>query len=163
MPEATVTTEDIYEALKTVYDPEIPVNIVDLGLVYDVQIKESDVYVQMTVGQGTGVIGFEAELLAIGSCPEIPTPTAPPIPTATATCPPVRESQQAVGSTWVHSGGELELADLRTTIVVDDPCQSVLAAVSLRAATNKVIPVPETIRVITDSGQEARSNSLARS
>ena len=36
MPEATVTTEDIYEALKSVYDPEIPVNIVDLGLVYDV-------------------------------------------------------------------------------------------------------------------------------
>ncbi len=33
MPEATVTKEDIYEALKSVYDPEIPVNVVDLGLV----------------------------------------------------------------------------------------------------------------------------------
>ncbi len=41
MAEATITTEAIYEALKTVYDPEIPVNIVDLGLVYDVQAKDT--------------------------------------------------------------------------------------------------------------------------
>jgi len=31
------TKEDIIAALKTVYDPEIPVNIWDLGLVYDIQ------------------------------------------------------------------------------------------------------------------------------
>ena len=65
MPEATVTTEDIYEALKSVYDPEIPVNIVDLGLVYDVQVNDSDVYVQMTLtfpGCGMGpYIGQQAE------------------------------------------------------------------------------------------------------
>ena len=65
MAEATVTTEDIYEALKAVYDPEIPVNIVDLGLVYDVQITDSDVYVQMTLtfpGCGMGpYIGQQAE------------------------------------------------------------------------------------------------------
>ena len=42
-------TQEVYECLKSVYDPEIPVNIVDLGLIYDVQIKESDVYVQMTL------------------------------------------------------------------------------------------------------------------
>ncbi len=65
MTEATVTKEDIYEALKSVYDPEIPVNVVDLGLVYDVQVNESDVYVQMTLtfpGCGMGpYIGQQAE------------------------------------------------------------------------------------------------------
>ena len=36
------TTEDVYSELRQVYDPEIPVNIVDLGLVYDCQIEEGD-------------------------------------------------------------------------------------------------------------------------
>ena len=43
------TKEDILETLRTVYDPEIPLNIVDLGLVYDVQVNDKDVYVQMTL------------------------------------------------------------------------------------------------------------------
>jgi len=42
-------TQEIYEHLKGVYDPEIPVNIVDLGLIYEVRIKDTDVYVQMTL------------------------------------------------------------------------------------------------------------------
>jgi metal-sulfur cluster biosynthetic enzyme len=45
----TLETQDIYDSLKAVYDPEIPVNIVDLGLVYDVQVKDNDVKVQMTL------------------------------------------------------------------------------------------------------------------
>ena len=46
----TVSRDEVYEALKTVYDPEIPVNVVDLGLIYDVQVDEkNDVYVQMTL------------------------------------------------------------------------------------------------------------------
>ena len=52
-----INEEIIYEALKDVYDPEIPVNIVDLGLVYGVEIKENDVKVNMTltfVGCGMG-------------------------------------------------------------------------------------------------------------
>ncbi len=32
--------ENIIEALKTIYDPEIPVDIYELGLIYDVQISE---------------------------------------------------------------------------------------------------------------------------
>lgn len=44
-----VGVQDIYDSLKAVYDPEIPVNIVDLGLIYDVQINDSNVYVQMTL------------------------------------------------------------------------------------------------------------------
>jgi probable FeS assembly SUF system protein SufT len=44
----------LWEALKTVFDPEIPVNIVDLGLIYNLQIKELGdnrygVEVQMTL------------------------------------------------------------------------------------------------------------------
>jgi FeS assembly SUF system protein len=31
----------IVEALKTVFDPEIPVNIYELGLIYDVEVQES--------------------------------------------------------------------------------------------------------------------------
>jgi probable FeS assembly SUF system protein SufT len=36
---ASVTEEQVMERLRTCYDPEIPVNIVDLGLVYDLQIQ----------------------------------------------------------------------------------------------------------------------------
>jgi metal-sulfur cluster biosynthetic enzyme len=44
-----VTEEQVYEALKEVYDPEIPVSIVDLGLVYDVKIIDDWVGVKMTL------------------------------------------------------------------------------------------------------------------
>lgn len=37
-----VDEQEIWEILKTCYDPEIPVNIVDLGLVYDVHVVEAD-------------------------------------------------------------------------------------------------------------------------
>jgi FeS assembly SUF system protein len=40
----------IVEALKTVYDPEIPVNIYELGLIYDVDLQEGGVvHVKMTL------------------------------------------------------------------------------------------------------------------
>lgn len=44
----TVTKEDIINALKTVYDPEISVNIWDLGLIYDIAINPGDVVITMT-------------------------------------------------------------------------------------------------------------------
>ena len=38
------------EALKTVRDPEIPVNLVDLGLIYELIVnKDGTVYVEMTL------------------------------------------------------------------------------------------------------------------
>ncbi len=41
--------ESVVLALKQVYDPEIPVNIYDLGLIYELNInKEHDVYIKMT-------------------------------------------------------------------------------------------------------------------
>jgi len=37
---AVPTREEVLEALKVVHDPEIPVNVIDLGLVYDVKVSE---------------------------------------------------------------------------------------------------------------------------
>ena len=43
-------TEAVIAALKTVFDPEIPVNIYDLGLIYDIAINEEQhVHLQMTL------------------------------------------------------------------------------------------------------------------
>ena len=42
--------EKVIEALKTVRDPEIPVNLVDLGLIYDLVVtKTGTIYVEMTL------------------------------------------------------------------------------------------------------------------
>ena len=47
--EKTKIEERIVNVLKTVYDPEIPVNIYDLGLIYKVDVKdEGDVDIDMT-------------------------------------------------------------------------------------------------------------------
>ncbi len=47
--EKTAIEERIVDVLKTVYDPEIPVNIYDLGLIYKVDVKDSgDVDIDMT-------------------------------------------------------------------------------------------------------------------
>ena len=42
--------EEIVKALKTVYDPEIPVDIYELGLIYEIKVEEDgNTYVQMTL------------------------------------------------------------------------------------------------------------------
>jgi metal-sulfur cluster biosynthetic enzyme len=43
------TTEEVYDQLRQVFDPEIPVNIVDLGLIYDVKVEEPKVLITMTL------------------------------------------------------------------------------------------------------------------
>lgn len=43
------TVEEVRESLKTCFDPEIPVNIVDLGLVYGIEEQEGNVKVSMTL------------------------------------------------------------------------------------------------------------------
>ncbi len=40
--EKTALEERIVDILKTVYDPEIPVNIYDLGMIYKIDVKEDD-------------------------------------------------------------------------------------------------------------------------
>ena len=41
--------EKVIEEIKKIYDPEIPVNIYELGLIYDIIIKDKDVIVKMTL------------------------------------------------------------------------------------------------------------------
>ncbi len=50
-PAVPVSSEDeVVEALRTVFDPEIPVNVYDLGLIYDLKVAESgDVDIMMTL------------------------------------------------------------------------------------------------------------------
>ncbi|MBA4148712.1 MAG: putative Fe-S cluster assembly protein SufT [Verrucomicrobia bacterium] len=62
-----VDEKQLWDTLKTCYDPEIPVNIVDLGLVYDLHVEplpggSNKVYVKMTLtapgcGMGTVIAG----------------------------------------------------------------------------------------------------------
>ena len=41
--------EKVVERICQIYDPEIPVNIYELGLIYDIKIKDKDVQVKMTL------------------------------------------------------------------------------------------------------------------
>ena len=41
--------EKVIDEIKKIYDPEIPVNIYELGLIYDISIKDNDVSVKMTL------------------------------------------------------------------------------------------------------------------
>jgi probable FeS assembly SUF system protein SufT len=74
-----VGEEEVWDRLRTVYDPEIPVNIVDLGLVYDCQIsKEAEhgtrVDVKMTLtapGCGMGPAIAQDARLKILSIPGV--------------------------------------------------------------------------------------------
>ena len=44
-----VLKEKVITEIKKIYDPEIPVNIYELGLIYDIKIKDKDVQVKMTL------------------------------------------------------------------------------------------------------------------
>ena len=49
-PANDVLRQKIIAALRTIYDPELPVNIYDLGLIYKVDVNEhNDVYIEMTL------------------------------------------------------------------------------------------------------------------
>jgi metal-sulfur cluster biosynthetic enzyme len=44
-----VTTEQIKDALRQVIDPELGINVVDLGLVYGVEVRDDDIRITMTM------------------------------------------------------------------------------------------------------------------
>jgi metal-sulfur cluster biosynthetic enzyme len=48
-PESSVKPEDVIEVLRQCYDPELPVNIVDLGLIYELALKKERIDVKMTL------------------------------------------------------------------------------------------------------------------
>ncbi len=57
-----ITHGAVVEVMKEVYDPEIPINVVDLGLVYDVSVQEGNVHVLMTLtAPGCGMGPFIAQ------------------------------------------------------------------------------------------------------
>ena len=54
--------DSIIDALKDVYDPEIPVNVVDLGLIYNVEVEDNEVHVEMPLtAQGCGMGPYIAQ------------------------------------------------------------------------------------------------------
>jgi len=52
-----VHEDQIRDALRTIFDPEIPVNLLDLGLIYGVDIDGSDVVIRMTLTAPTCGMG----------------------------------------------------------------------------------------------------------
>lgn len=44
-----IKEKDVIKKLKECYDPEVPINIVDLGLIYDIKIKNNNILVKMTL------------------------------------------------------------------------------------------------------------------
>ena len=47
--EGPLTRERVLESLKNVFDPELGINIVDLGLVYEVEISDGSVHIEYTL------------------------------------------------------------------------------------------------------------------
>lgn len=75
---AKFTVDDVRENLKTVYDPEIGINVVDLGLIYDVDLDDAadktGVVVTMTLtsmGCPLGPIIMQEVNGALGGLPDI--------------------------------------------------------------------------------------------
>lgn len=52
-----VHEDQVRHALRTIFDPEIPVNLLDLGLIYGIDIKDKDVTIHMTLTAPTCGMG----------------------------------------------------------------------------------------------------------
>ena len=67
-----VSEDQVWQALRTVHDPEIPVNIVDLGLVYECGVDNAEVDVAMTLtapGCGMGPVLVQDVERRVGKVP----------------------------------------------------------------------------------------------
>ena len=64
--EKTASEADVVEALKTVCDPEIMINVYDMGLIYNIEIRDNgDVFIAMTLtAPGCQVAGILPQQVA---------------------------------------------------------------------------------------------------
>ncbi len=74
-PEGDEVSEDqVRQALATVYDPEIPVNVLDLGLIYRCEVKGRIVEIDMTLtapGCGMGPVLVDDVKYRVGKVPNV--------------------------------------------------------------------------------------------
>lgn len=70
-----MTAEHIRDALRSVYDPELGINIVDLGLVYSIEVEPEGVHIQITMTTPAcplhGVITREIERVLRKTFPDL--------------------------------------------------------------------------------------------
>lgn len=70
----TVDPDQVWQALASIYDPEIPVNIVELGLIYDCRIRDHQVDITMTLtapGCGMGPVLVDDVKYRVGKVPNV--------------------------------------------------------------------------------------------
>lgn len=73
-PSDAVDPDQVWQALASIYDPEIPVNIVELGLIYDCHIEGRAVAIQMTLtapGCGMGPVLVDDIKYRVGKVPNV--------------------------------------------------------------------------------------------
>ena len=73
-PNGFVSLDQVWQALRSVHDPEIPVNIVDLGLIYDCNVNGSEVDIDMTLtapGCGMGPVLVSDVERRVGKVPYV--------------------------------------------------------------------------------------------
>ena len=101
--ELDILTDKLIEKLKSVYDPEIPVDIYELGLIYKVDVSDDkDVAIDMTLtAPGCPVAG---EMPGF-SDRTLPSASAHSIPLACGVCASLGSHSDIDGRTWNVRGG----------------------------------------------------------
>ncbi len=69
---STLQEDVVRENLRTVIDPELGVSIVDLGLIYGVEVKDNDVTIKMTLTSPACPVGAVIQAQAHSAVKELP-------------------------------------------------------------------------------------------
>ncbi|MDR1995889.1 metal-sulfur cluster assembly factor [Azonexus sp.] len=86
-PAPQPTTDQIRDTLRSVIDPEVGINIVDLGLVYDIRISPEMIAIDLTMTSPACPLS-DLVLADVGSALATAWPNAPPVNTALVWNPP---------------------------------------------------------------------------